>query len=169
MFSNYQSFLQIIFSIVISVGVWGITSISILTLVAYIPGNGGGFISLTPNLPFSQSAKYGLMVGAIHGLLTALIIYWHSPQTAIGTIISTFIVTEFMIAVGFVIGFTVNYLNQPVGLAKPPTSPTSLEYGLFILMIAFWFVMFSVLFLVPSIIIGVFDKLLDSFFDPNLN
>lgn len=168
MFSNYQSFLQIIFSIVISLGVWVVTSISLLTLPGKIPGE-SGFINLAPGLPFSQSAKYGLMVGAIHGVLTALINYWHRPQTAIGNIISSFVITEVLIAIGFITVIFLEYFNRPVQMGKPRIDPTLENFNALLITFVFWFFILSVLFLIPSVIAGALNKFFYSVFGSKMN
>ena len=163
MFSNYQSLLQIVFSIVISVGVWVGTSISLLTLPGKIPGD-SGFLNLTPNLPFSQSAKYGLMIGAAHGILMALIVYWQRPQTVTGTIISSFVVTELLIAVRFIAGIFIDYFSRPVQVGKPRIDPTFENLYLLVFNFIAWFLIFTVVFSIPSVVIGLLHKFIQPSF-----
>ena len=132
-----------------------ITAVSLLSLPSKLTG-GGMFI---PNMSFSESAKYGLIAGLVHGIFMALVIYWRGTDSIIGTSLSSIFVTEVLIAIGFIVGFWIQYLNQPASMGTPPTSPTYLDYGGFIFTIVFWFIIFSILFLIPSIVIGIANRM----------
>lgn len=165
MSTTSQFFSQILISVLISVAVWVITAVALLSLPAILTG--GGF--LIPNAPFSQSAGYGLAAGVFHGLLTGLIISFYKPDSIIGSTLSSFLATEISIALGFIAGFAVHYLNQPTSPGNPATPPSFSDYAAFFINILLWFIIFSILFLVPSIIIGLLNKPFLPFSSTKLN
>ena len=148
---------QILVSVMISVAVWMIFSVSLLSVAGMFTG-GGGFIDLTPHLPLSQSALYGLAVGVVHGLLTGLIVYFHKPDSVIGTGISSILVTEILIAIGFIVGLIANYFNRPVQVGKPTIALTYENAYALIVTVVFWYIVLSIIFLIPSIVIGLANK-----------
>ncbi len=145
---------QFIIIVLISTIVWVLTSMTLLSLPAILTG--GGF--LIPNSPFFESATWGLVAGIAHGLLAAIMIFWYKPSSWIGTSVSSILATEILIAVGFIVGFVINYLDRPVQPNGPRIALTYENFYVLIVTFVFWFVILSVVLLIPSIVIGLADK-----------
>ncbi|HLA94742.1 MAG TPA: hypothetical protein VK612_03400 [Pyrinomonadaceae bacterium] len=131
---------------------------SLLSLPSILTG--GGF--LIPDMPFSESAKWGLGVGLVHGFLMALIIYWYKKDSIVGITMSSIFVTEVLIAAMLVVFFVTEIANQPASLEKPTPSAQNYIYmvAVYILVrIVPWYVILSLLFLIPSFVIGIATKL----------
>jgi hypothetical protein len=143
---------QAFVNILISVICWILFSITVLSLPAMLTG--GGF--LTPDLPITRSIFYGFLVGIAHGLLTTLLTY--KQQSTFRIFISSVVVTEILLAVGFVTGFIINYFNRPIRSGSFRISMTLENIGLLIVTGIFWFAVLSALFFIPSAIIGLLGK-----------
>lgn len=157
MTSTSQLFLQIGASVLISVVVWVVTAIVLLTLPAIYTG--GGF--LIPNAPFSQSVIDGLLFGMLQGLLTGLLIHWHKSDSTLGLITSSVVATETLIAIGIFAWLAFQYFFPETGGASAAPPPFYI-YLVGIGMILIWFLIFSAILLVPSIIAGLANKLIST-------
>jgi hypothetical protein len=155
MTSTSQFFLQIASIVLISVVVWVISAIVLLTLPAIYTG--GGF--LIPNAPFSQSFIDGLLFGVLHGFLTGLLVHWYKSDSTLGLITSSVVATETLIAIGIFGWLAYQYFYPETGGARAAPPPFYI-YLVGIGMVLIWFLIFSAILLIPSIIAGTANKLL---------
>jgi hypothetical protein len=146
-----QIFPQIFINIVISVICWVLFSMAVLSLPAIL--SGGGF--LIPDLPFTRSAFYGLILGFFHGCIISGIIYLFKIDSLVGIIISSFVATEILTFFGIIVGMTIIILS-PYTTGRPVESAGILitVFGNAAIFGA-WFAFLSVLFIIPSIVAGI--------------
>ena len=148
---------QTISSMLVSTPIWMLSAFCVLSL----PGILNSGSSWTMDNPISTSMKYGAAVGIFHGLLTGLLISWYRTESAIGMIFSSIASTEILIFLVMAIVLIYQLLNPVVGGARVPTPFFMYLAGLGLLLM--WFLIFSALFLIPSIIIGFANRFIPVF------
>lgn len=149
-------FFRITLSVLISVVVWTVTAMALMSLPSKLTG--GGF--LIPNMSFSESAKWGLIIGFVHGLLMAFTIYWNRTESVVGTSLSSVVLTEILIVVGFIAGLISYFTNRPIHGGQPRIIATYEDLYILVANVILWFLVISVLLLVPSIVVGIGNRLL---------
>lgn len=148
---------QAFVNILVSVICWVLFSMSILSFYGILTG--GGF--LVPDLPLTTSAFYGLFLGLLHGCITSGIIYVFKIDSLIGMLVSSFVATEILIFVGIIVGIAFYILNQPTGRPVESAGILVTVFGSVALFCG-WFAFLSVLFIIPTILIGISTGLLRS-------
>lgn len=131
-------------------------SMAVLSLPAIL--SGGGF--LIPDLPFTQSAFYGVILGIIHRFITELIIYFGGVGSVVGSIIASIAATETLIIVGLTVGIIIHFVTQPASLGSPPPTPGFVEIiYTWTALLGTWFLVLSGILLVPSVFVAIVVQL----------
>jgi hypothetical protein len=159
-----QFFLQIFISVLISATVFAICAIGVLST-----GNGIAFGFGSLYTPVSKSASLGAFVGVVHGLVTGLLICRYKPASPVGTTIASFLAMEILILIGIVAVCIYFFATHPPATSNAPPPNYVEAFGYFVLNTILWFGLASALFLVPSIVIGLVNRLFFKLFFPGAN
>lgn len=138
--------LQIISTILICLAV-SVTVFAGIFITLLSPGFWGPFG--LPNKPLSHSLLLGAIMGTGHGLITGLLFYWQKPDSFAQSIWTSFISTEVFLILAFVVTFV--YQLTTVSL-------TISNIGGLIAVVTVYYIIFTVLLLIPSAVIGITNK-----------
>lgn len=151
--------LQLCLAIFISSFIWIILCVSILS--SGVLGELGPLGTII--FPISQSLKYGTIIGASHGLILGLIILLRKPDSYVGYVFSSIIAAEIFLLVAFVVFIGINYLNNPVGSKNSRTDSLLTVVFLSTFTVIFYYILFSIVFLIPNVLTGFINRFLVKF------
>ncbi len=143
-----RSFLPLILSSLLAAIVWTLPLLALIVLDYLEGGGGGGFIRIFPtreNLYFLT--KYAAAIGIVHGFMTGLLIYRSKEITMWKSGLIGFWTNEVVLVIALILGF----LNI-LGTREVSTLPTIFQAFYTIIP---YFLILSILLLIPSIIIGM--------------
>lgn len=155
MIMTYPTFIQIFAAISISI-IFGIIG-SVWLLSSGISAAPFGSI----NNPLSMSIPVGLGVGLVHGIILVIVLWWLRPESLIRCGIAGIVTTELLIALGFCVAVTISLFQSGrlLPFLNPVASMTSKDVYYLFVTIGFWFLLLSLLLLIPSILIGLLNRL----------
>lgn len=146
-----STILQFICCIIISFLVWFIFGIILLSPQFGLLGTD---LFGPVNTPVSTIIIAASVTGLVQGSLMSILIIWQKSNTTLGYCFDSFIATEILLLLSMIIGFVVTYMRKPIFSGIPTTDYTYQDVFRMIFIVVFWYLVLSLIFLIPSTIIG---------------
>lgn len=147
--------LQFAYCIVISFLVWFILGVILLSPQFGILGTD---LFGPANTPISTIFITALGIGLTQGFLMSLLNFWYKPNTMTLHCFYSFIATEIILLLSAIVGLAIVYLKEPVASGISTAPYTSQDVFRMIFIVVFWYLVLSLVFLLPSLIIGFATK-----------
>ena len=157
MLSSLQSFTLPVINFLVSFFFFLVCAVIVLSIYGLFD-QGSGVFSLIPMLPVGESFVYGAVIGAAHGLIMAAVVRLRRSDSLFGISVSSFYATEILILMIYAT-VVIRFLAQlPDGTKNSFRDGGFQNFIMGIVILILWFVIASIIFLLPSIIIGIINK-----------
>lgn len=147
------AFLQFLLLIIISTAVWLTLSICASICSKIIDFQLVGHL----DIPVSSAMKFGTVVGVSHGIIGAFVILLRKSDSYVSFIISNIIAFEIFLLIAFIL-FYVNNMRGTFNSNHSRSEPISEILSFLLINGIFYYLLFSIISLIPTILIGIMEK-----------